>query len=826
MKHTLLALFTILLSSTAFSQITGTVTDTKGEPLAVVNIYVEGTYIGTTSNDDGHYELNVSETKTYKVVFKYLGFKTVTKSVTADRFPYVLDVTLEEEKVTLDEVVINANENPANRIIRQTIANRKNMLEKIRAYKAKFYSRGLIRIKNAPEKILGQDIGDLGGGLDSTRSGIIYLSETISDIAFERPDNLQETIIASKVSGDDNGFSFNNASDVHYNFYNNTVELGNQIVSPIADYAFNYYRYQLEGVFYDDKGNLINKVKVIPKRENDRIFAGTIYIVEDQWSIYALELDITGQQAQIPPADIITLKQTFSYSEADTFWVLLSQSIDFSYGIFGINGDGRFTAVYSDYDFSPQFTRDSFSSEILSFEKEANKKDSTYWETVRPVPLTLEESTDYTVKDSIQEIRKSKTYLDSIDAKNNKFRIMNLITGYNYQNSYKDTYFSIGGPLSNINYNTVQGYNNNLRINFRKNLDEFRKYLNINGSLAYGVEDRRLRAMGSVTYKFNDISRPFITLSGGVKTQQFNGAEPITPFINSISTLFFEDNYMKLYDLSFVRAAYSQSWFNGLRMSASLSYERRKALFNQADYVTINEDDDMYTSNNPLDPTAYGMAPFDTHNMMKLHVTARIRFGQKYLSYPNSRFTIPNNDFPTVFLSYEKGFAASDDAYHFDQIKLRLAQGFDVANKGTFQYNLKFGKFFNADDIAFMDFQHFNGNETHVGTSSNYLNVFNNLPYYELSTNKSYMEFHAEHDFKGYILGKVPLLNKLNYNLVIGAHTLATEDNKPYHEFSVGIDNIGFKKFRFLRLDYVRSYQSGFQSDAVIFGLKFLDIFN
>jgi hypothetical protein len=38
------------------------------------------------------------------------------------------------------------------------------------------------------------------------------------------------------------------------------------------------------------------------------------------------------------------------------------------------------------------------------------------------------------------------------------------------------------------------------------------------------------------------------------------------------------------------------------------------------------------------------------------------------------------------------------------------------------------------------------------------------------------------------------------------------------------LDNLGFKKFKILRIDYVRSYQSGFVSDAVIFGLKLLNI--
>ena len=369
-----LLLITLCFNTIVFSQITGNIKDTNNETLAFVNIYIEGTYKGTTSNDEGNYELNVTEQGTYTIVYKFLGFKTEKKTVDISSFPYELHVTLQEENLSLDEVVINSNENPANRIIRAAIDNRKLMLEKIAAFKADFYSRGLIKIEDVPEKIFGQEVGDLEGSLDSTRSGIIYLSETISKIDFKRPDNLKEKITASKVSGNDNGFSFNTAMDVDFNFYNNTIELGNQIVSPIADYAFNYYRYKLDGVFYDDKGNLINKIKVIPKRENDRIFSGTIYIVEDQWSIYALELDITGQQAQIPVADVISLTQTFSYSETEQFWVLMSQQIDFSYGMFGITGEGRFSAVYSNYDFNPNFDKKTFGKEILSFENSSRPK--------------------------------------------------------------------------------------------------------------------------------------------------------------------------------------------------------------------------------------------------------------------------------------------------------------------------------------------------------------------------------------------------------------------------------------------------------------------
>lgn len=820
MLKSLLTFATLLSGVLSFSQIQGTVTSSKNQPLPVVNIFIENTYIGTTSNDDGKYELNINKPGDYTVVFQYLGYKTLKKNVTINKFPFVIDAQLNEEQISLNEVVINAEENPANQIIRNVIETKKELQDKINSFKANFYSRGLIRIENAPEKILGQDVGDLGGGLDSTRSGVIYLSETISKIEYQKPDKLKERVLASKISGDDNGFSFNSASDIDFNFYDNTVELGNLIISPLANNAFNYYRYKLEGVFYDDKGNLINKIKATPKRENDRVFSGYVYIVEDQWAIYAVELDITGKQAQMPAADIIKIKQNFSYSDTNKIWALISQSFDFKYGIFGITGSGRFNAVYSDYEFNPQFGKKNFTREVLSFESEANKKDSLFWTKKRPIPLTSEEITDYIKKDSIQLVKKSKPYLDSIDRDNNTFKLGALIGGYSYQNSHKNTRFSISSPISKISFNTVQGWNSNMGISYTKNYNEFKRYLRTNVNVDYGVSEEKLRATGAITYKFNNISKPFLTLSGGVKTEQFNNSNPISRLINTISSLFFEDNYVKLYEKSFAQLNYSEELFNGLRFSSSIAYEKRKPLFNTSNYVTFPEDNDIYTSNNPLNEEAFGIAPFVSHNIIKFSTYARIRFAQNYTTYPDSKFNFFSSKYPTLTLGYEKGFSASDKNLNFDQFKIRLSQNFNVGNKGNFSYNLKTGTFLNANTIAFMDYQHFNGNQTHVG-SGTYTNVFNNLPYYNLSTNASYFEGHIEHDFKGYILGKVPLLNKLNYNLVIGTHGLNTKNNTPYNEFSIGINNLGWGKFRFLRVDYLRSYQSGFINDAVVFGLKF-----
>ena len=714
----LLVLFFCSLSVSA--QLKGSITDQDNQPIPFVNIYIENSYTGTTSNEQGDYELALSQPGTYNIVFQFLGFKTQTKTIEIKEFPYTLNVTLLEENISLNEVVISSKENPADRIIRSAIGARKTQLEKINTYSADFYSKGIIRLKNVPKKFLGQEVGDLDGVLDSTRSGILYLSETVSKINYEKPDKLSEKIIASKVSGDSNGFSFNNASDVDYNFYNNTIDMNTEIVSPIAEYAFNYYRYKLEGVFYDNGGRLINKIKVIPRRENDRVFSGVVYIVEDQWGFYGLELSVTGAQIQSPAVDVITFKQNASYDEKNDYWVLRSQTISFKFGFLGFKGNGSFVANYSNYKLNPDFEKSVFTNEILAFEPKANKKDSTYWNTLRPVPLTSEEFKDYIKKDSLQTLYNSKTYLDSIDAGSNKFKLGNLISGYTYQNSFEDKEFSISSPLNGLNFNTVQGYNSNLEINYTKRYDEYKKYVSLNSQLNYSVETQTLRGTVGFRYKFNNINDLNVGFSAGTKVQQYNNQEPISNLINEVSSLLFEENYMKLFENRFVKINYGQELFNGFRFGTALSFENRRGLFNSTDYTFISHDDKSYTSNNPLDPLNFDSAPFENHNIAKFKFNGAIRFGQKYLSFPGSKFNLNTPKYPKLNFSYEKGFGATNSHYNYDHLSVNLSQNFKLENKGRFSYNIFGGTFFGATSLGFMDAKHINGNQTHVNLDSSY----------------------------------------------------------------------------------------------------------
>lgn len=813
-----ITLLFLLVSTQIFSQITGKVTDEKNEPLSFVSIYFENSLTGTTSNDLGNYELDITKTGNYTLVFQYLGYTTLKKKISISKFPYVLNVQLKEENVTLEEVTINTSENPANAIIRKTIDAKEKNTDRFANYTARFYSRGLFRVKNAPEKILGQSLGDLGGGLDSTRTGIIYLSETISKIAAKkRPKSFKETIVASKVSGSDRGISFNRAEDANLNFYDNAVKVGDsKLISPIANGAFGYYRYKLEGTFYDKNGRLINKVNVIPKRDGDRIFKGSIYIVEDEWAIYGVDLITSGKQIGIPFVNDLNFKQDYNFSEDSKAWVLISQTIDFGFGFLGLNISGRFSSAYSEYDFKPNFGKQYFTNEILTFEKDATKKDTTYWTQLRPVPLTSEEVNDYKLKDSIKVIRQSKKYLDSLDRKNNKLDWSFPLTGYSYRNSHKKWSLNFNGPIESIAYNTVQGWNFNTGINYFKRINDKGKWWNTGVNVNYGVSDQRIRPVFYFNKRWNNFERPRLSFSAGVVTPQFNNRNPISRLNNTIYSLLREQNFLKIYEKTYARIGYSQEVTNGLYMSSSLEYARRSPLTNTTDYVMFGTDR-VFQSNNPLDPNDFS-APFTAHNIWTLNIGANIVFGQKYLTYPDAKFSVGNRKVPRIYVGYRKTFGAANSEFNSDLFLTRLSQNLSVGNFGDFNYMIRSGFFLQQKDIPFMDYLHANGNQLRF-LPENTLDSFGLLDYYSLSNNDKYSEMHVQHNFRGAILGKIPLINQLNFHLVGGAKALFTGGNKPYTEYSVGLDNVGFGKWRFLRIDYVRSNFNGVKNNALLFGI-------
>jgi len=93
----------VTTKSTARATITGTVKDEKGEPLPGVSVKVKGTTIGTTTDVNGNYKLNIADEKA-TLVFSFLGYET--REVVANG-QAIINIQMKESTATLKEVVVN-----------------------------------------------------------------------------------------------------------------------------------------------------------------------------------------------------------------------------------------------------------------------------------------------------------------------------------------------------------------------------------------------------------------------------------------------------------------------------------------------------------------------------------------------------------------------------------------------------------------------------------------------------------------------------------------------------------------------------------------------
>lgn len=816
-----------LMINLMYAQLSGTISDAAGEPLPFASVYVQGTSIGTTSNIDGDYILELDEGE-YELIYQYVGYQQIVKQVTISTKKQILDIVLEPVSTGIEEVVVKAGEDPAYPVIRKAIKKRKYYLNQVDAFSCKAYVKGNQQITDLPEKILGQSLEELEEELDETGTGIVYLSESVSELHIQKqPDKTREVMISSKVSGNDNGLSFNSGRVMYeMSFYQNFIDLGeSKLLSPIGSGALGSYKYELISTFFDEKKRMVYKIKVIPKNSLGQLFSGFIYIVDEAWSIHSTELYTTGKAANISVLDTLVLNQIY-ISLQDSVQRLFSHNIQFKLKVLGIGIQGQFLGVFQDYNLNPNFEKNFFGAEVVKIEETANKKDSIYWSNIRPVPLTPEETRDYEVKDSLQKIWTSKAYLDSIDKVNNKPKVLDiLLSGYSYRNSHKRLNFYISSPLLSFSYNTVQGYNINMDAGISKYFDEERtKWMDIKGYIEYGFSDRQVRGYGRFRYKFNGISDPLLQLEGGRQLRQINNNTPISPIVNIFYSLLLRNNYAKFYDDYYGKIRYSQRITNGLYMRASLSYGQRHSVINENNHSWFSRNRE-YFSNQPLDDERPPMAnetTFATYEYLLFDLKLRIRIGQKFVSYPKYR-SYTASQFPDIWLHYRKGIPLLGADTDFDYLAMIISkEDWSIGSVGLFSMRLHGIWFPTSRNLPFVDFAHVNGNRTIFARSNAYLNTFQLLPYYDWSVNNWLVTAHFEHNFNGFIWNKIPLLKHLGFEFVAGYHFLYTPENGEYMEFTLGIDRIGWKLFRFLRVDAVMNYQVGERPRfGAVLGLKF-----
>lgn len=801
-------LFFALLSTSVFAQtVSGIVKDDKGNPLPNASVFIKDKKGGTSCNTKGEFFLNLSPGN-YTLLCQHVGYKRETKTITVADKDISADFTLSLLDFTMEEVIVRSGENPGNEIIKNAIRMRPVYQKQLDNFICEVYTKGQMKLRDYPKKILGQKV-DLGDG-DTSKNKIIYLSETISTYSVRKPNDRKIEVHSSKVSGSSNSYGL--AAPQFYSMYDNNVQIGTSLnprgfISPISENARNYYKYKYEGAFFED-GKMISRILVTPKRKYEPLFSGYINIIEHEWRIHSLKLQLT-KVSQMEFLDSLTLEQIYvPYS--DSLWVLHNQIIYPYIKILGIDAYGSFVNVYSKFEPDPDFKRNYFDNTILKYTDSSNRKTESFWDETRPMKLLDEEIKDYRKKDSLEQVSRNPTYLDSIDRVRNKFSVIGiLLTGETVSKEKKRVSYYFRPLTEQVSFNIVEGLVMNASATYTKRLDSIvgRRTLRITPTMRYGFSNHHFNAWLSSTYTFGKKYVSSINISGGKRVFQFNNASPIGARSNTLATLFGRNNLLKLYEAWYLRGSFTKGIGEGLTWSMGFDYQDRMPLENTTDYSFFKKEGKQFTPNYPAELVSSNIT---RHQAFTLNFGLTWQPGAKYIELPGQKINI-GSKWPTFSIGYTRVFdeiVGSDVDY--TKWRFSITDIWRLKLLGVLNYRLGMGGFIEKNIVEVPDYQHFNGNISTLATA--YLNSFQILPIYEFSnTSKFYALAHVEHHFNGFLTNKIPGFRKLNWYLVTGVNAFH-HGSTDYTEVFVGLENI-FKSFR---IDYYWSFK-----DAKKFGNDF-----
>ena len=372
-------LLTLIASHCIYSQhitITGTVSDESNTPLPYSTVLIKDNNIGTSTNSEGKFILKLPQGK-YHLEARFIGYssKTFEYNWNSDTS---ITLTLAPNTYTLDEIELqNDKTDLAKSIMRKAQARAKYHKWIYRGYQSRFYIKATAIIRDIPF-LLSPMINSL-----KIEENVPFTSETISEIHFSQPNNYKEKIISYNGTTDKD--KVNPGRLIKGSFYNDKIY---EVTSPLSPNANLVYTYDLIGTFYED-GVEINKIKVIPRLDKEKVFSGEIYIRSNTWDIHSLEL------STVFLGNTIKVSQTFAPTEYDVFLpqtTTIKSKVDF----WGVEGDVEYLSSSQGYDLE-------LNPDFLAFFNQQNEKNNIQQEAIHVITKSLDTLDNSSISKQLEE---------------------------------------------------------------------------------------------------------------------------------------------------------------------------------------------------------------------------------------------------------------------------------------------------------------------------------------------------------------------------------------------------------------------------------------
>ena len=832
MRKTVLLILSILLGTGLLpaqspTRVRGNVTDAEtGEPMPYVSVIFLGTRIGTMTDEQGAFSLESLQKQT-TVSFQMLGYETQNVPISAGRTTDGLQVRLKPDAYGLQSAVVTPKKGKDARYRRRNNPAVELALNVI-AHKEQNHVRSLDHYKSADYDKLILSLDDFNVNFDSSRFWrrfpffekyvdtaqfkntpvlTISLREQQEETYWHRqPPKTRTFVVRRRLLGfaemlDKGGIGTNIEaifadSDI---FDENMEVMLNRFVSPInSSLATTFYKYYITDTLVVDGTRCID-LTFVPANSRSFGFTGHLYVVAD--STYAIKRYSLGIPARINLNYVseLAIEENFQRMPSGV-WASTEKNTYARFYIFKWMQQlyAHRKLVHHEYEFSEEATAmpDTLENhpDRLVYNPDWWRPDE-YWYDVRPVPLSAKER----VLDSLKvEIRREPRLSDAIDA------VETLSTEFMPTARDRSASRWDYGPLSSfIHYNPVEGLR--LRVGGMTTANLNPKNF-LNGYVAYGFNDKRFKY--GVTY---------------IHTFTPKDYHPFEPLRNNFSLSY-------RYDLEAPGQSFSLLDRDHFMMSSitpvPLQYVQRLQLRYEREWISRLGFDTQLRMDRAVPAGTLAYFRYDGAGALEpvlryddLSWTTRLRFAPGEPLYSNrlgkeSPLTL-TKDAPVLSLTHT--FGRFDHTFTYNRTDFSIQKRLWLSAFGHIDASLQAGIVWNR--VPLPKLYSPNANLSFLLQND----AFNLMSPMEFVMDR-YAEFAATYYLKGWILNRIPLINRLGLREVVSfravAGTLTDKNNPalggeglyafpegthllgkaPYMEYTVGLENI----FNILRVDYVR----------------------
>ncbi|MDE5999455.1 MAG: DUF5686 and carboxypeptidase regulatory-like domain-containing protein [Bacteroidaceae bacterium] len=790
---------------------------TTGEPIPYAAVKYVGTSEGRSTDMDGNFVLPILDNYN-KFEITFLGYKPVTVTVQRGRTEIHSTIKMYSDDIMLGEVVVKKTKhhykrknNPAVDLMRKVIANKKlsDIKEKdfyhFDKYEKKVFSRN--DLENTKDTLLAEVCPETGKLIIP-----ILVDEMVSEENYRKTPKATKTTIHAKRN---DGFqTMLSSGDMITNlirdiftdvdiYKDNVRLLQHPFISPISTTeAIGFYHYYILDTLMVDDERCIDVV-FLPNNTQDFGFAGHLYITDDSLNQVKRAVLNVPKHSGVNFVDNLMVIQDFMTLPTGERVVKVDNMIVELSGLYGaLKFQGQRYTEYSNYDFDPITDKKAFKSPQMNLVvKDAEFRDSTYWASIRPVPLSNSENHLGQAVDNINENLGGFW----------KF-LLTAVVENSVELTPKPNKVDLIPLNSIVSYNDIDGMRYQASLQTTGNLSP---HLFLRGYGAYGTKDARWKYRGEVEYSFNkkkymahEFPRRSITVSC-----MYDDMSPVDKFAgtdkNNMYSSFKTGKVDQMMYVNDINLHYQYETTGNATWSLALDHSK---LTPTGKLIYMRNADETLLPNIKTSDIKFGFryAPDETFINSKQQ--------RLPINYDAPIFTLEHTMGINGFLGGQYNYNITE-ATIFKRFWLPGACGYiDTYLKGGAQWNkVPFPMLFTpSSNLSYF-----------VQFDSWSFNMLRNMEF----LNDRYASLLLNWNFDGKLLNRIPLLKKMKLREYVGFKMLCghltdknnpnirendnellrfpTRDghptsfvmgNKPYMELSVGISNI----FKVLTVQYVR----------------------